>query len=216
MECRLLMKNQSIKLITYSMSLLLALYGGIINIPSLKAQTSNDRSSKKMSANNNKVLVQSKNWKNIQFYWKKLSSLERTKDYNANYEQIQKLQVQLESILKDVDNLKLQHLLTKEQCEYLKTFLQARLHYLEFSLGAVKCYKMSLLGSQIAQTRGDLEQRYDTLEKLFKEDKIDQKTFELTKNKILEDIKFIDDNSSADPKSHMDESITELIILLSK
>lgn len=216
MECRLLMKKQSIRLITYSMSLLLALYGGLINMPSSKAQINNNSSLKKMSANNNKVLVQSKNWKNIQFYWKKLNSLERTKDYNANYEQLQKLQVQLESILKDVDNLKLQHLLTKEQCEYLKTFIQARLHYLEFSLGAVKCYKMSLLGSQIAQTRGDLEQRYDTLEKLFKEDKIDQKTFELTKNKIREDIKFIDENGSNNAEANAVDGITDLIILLNK
>lgn len=210
------MKKQTIKFITYFISLLLLLYAGIMSMPSLKSQNNKDKSTNNVSKAKYGTLSQDKNWINIKTYWKKLNSVERKTDFNANYTQLQILQTQIDTININIENLKTSSLLTSEQSKYLTNLIKERLHYLEFSMGTVKCYKMSQLGNQIVQTRGDLEKRYDTLENLFKEDKIDQKTFELTKNTIIEDIKFIDENTSNDSKSKADESIMDLIILLNK
>lgn len=210
------MKQKSIKYIAYSITLLLALYGTVTSLPFLKAEFSSANTLNKVSNPQFKKLNQDKNWINIRAFWKKLNSLESKNDHNENFKQLQILQTQIDSVNKSIEILKVSSLLTIEQSKYLTNLIKERLHYLEFSMGTVKCYKMSQLGSQIVQTRSDLEKRYDTLEKLFQEDKIDQKTFDLTRSKIAEDIKFIDDNSYSEPKLQANEGITDLIILLNK
>lgn len=210
------MKQKTITYIAYSVALLLALYGTVTSLPILKAELNGGNSLNKVSNPQFKKLNQDKNWINIKAFWKKLSSLESKSDYNENFKQLQTLQTQINSVNKSIEYLKISSLLTSDQSKYLTNLIKDRLHYLEFSMGTVKCYKMSELGSKIAQTRGDLEKRYDTLENLFKEDKIDQKTFELTRSKIVEDIKFIDDNSYNEPKPQSNDGITELIILLNR
>ena len=210
------MKQKSIKYLAYSITLLLALYGTVTSLPFLKAEFSCANSLNKVSNPQFKKLNQDKNWVNIKAFWKKLNSLEGKNDYNENFKQLQMLKAQIDSVNRYIETLKVSSLLTIEQSKYLTNLINERLHYLEFSMGTVKCYKMSQLGSQIVQTRSDLEKRYDTLEKLFKEDKIDQKTFDLTRSKIAEDIKFIDDNSYSDPKLQANDGITDLIILLNK
>ena len=210
------MKQKSIKYLAYSITLLLALYGTVTSLPFLKAEFSCANSLNKVSNPQFKKLNQDKNWVNIKAFWKKLNSLEGKNDYNENFKQLQMLKAQIDSVNRYIETLKVSSLLTIEQSKYLTNLINERLHYLEFSMGTVKCYKMSQLGSQIVQTRSDLEKRYDTLEKLFKEDKIDQKTFDLTRSKIAEDIKFIDDNSYSEPKLQANDGITDLIILLNK
>lgn len=210
------MDNNPKKYIACCIGVLMAVYAVVVNIPSVRAQLNNESGINNMAINNNKELIQNKHWINIKAYWKKLNTLQENKAININYEQLQKLQEEIKTVNKDIDSLCALKLITVEQNKYLRDFIEERLSYLNYSMGVILCYRMSQMGSQVAQKRGDLEKRYDTLEKLFSEDKIDQKTFELTKNKLIEDIKFIDENGSNNTEFKSVEGITDLIILLNK
>lgn len=210
------MNNNQKKYITCCIGVLIGVYGAVINPTSLKAQTESSNIKDDIVINNYKELLQNKNWVKIHTFWKEMSALELQRDYDRDYGNFKELYDKKNNITINISLLRDSKLLTKKQSKYLNDLIYNRLSYLEYHIGFVECYKMTLLGSKVAQTKGDLEKRYETLEKLFKEDKIDQKTFELTKNKIVEDLKFIDENSNLDPKPQLDDYMTDLIILLNK
>ncbi|MEW5822287.1 MAG: hypothetical protein AB1782_18985 [Cyanobacteriota bacterium] len=169
----------------------------------------------KTSKINMSKLLNNTNWKNICKIWKNFNAAENKNNHNDNYKMMQILEKELPSVANNIDTLYKQGLLNTDQAEYLKSLFNERYHYLEFSLMLVKCYDMSELGYKIAQTRGELEKRYDTIQKLYSENKINSEVFKATSNQIIKDIKFIDDNSYSQKKK-TDQSLLELIIYLNK
>lgn len=182
----------------------------------LKAQQKRD----KTSIENVKVkldnLLKNRDWVFISNYWKKLNNLERNNDFNVNYNKLSSLNSDINKVKKSILSLKNAKLLNEKESEFLQTFFQERLSYLEFALGTVKCYDMSQMGSKIAQTRGDLETRYDVLQKLFEENKINTDTFHQTRKKIVEDISFIDENSYYEENKKTSGELIDLIIYINK
>ncbi|MEW5822285.1 MAG: hypothetical protein AB1782_18975 [Cyanobacteriota bacterium] len=163
----------------------------------------------------NNKLLKDKNWANINNFWKKLNKIERMQDYNSTYKLFEDSEKELNQIKNNINNLKNIGLINDKEKEYLLTLFEQRLRYIEFSLGMVKCYKMSLLGSKIANTRGELEKRYDIIQKLFEENKINSDTFKTTTEQIKHDLKFIDENSG-DQQYKTDSKLINLIIYLNK
>lgn len=204
------------KYITISIGILIAIYGGITNIISVKAESNKESTTGNMLNNKYNKLIHNKNWTNIKKFWKKINAIDIKEQNNSNFKNLQTLQEQLEKIKNNIEALKTLNLITLEQSQYLSNFIHARLSYLNYAMGRILCYKMSLIGAEVVKKRADLEKQYDILEKIFNENKIDQKTFELTKAKIIEDINFIDENTSINPKTENIEGMTDLLILLNK
>ncbi|MEW5822289.1 MAG: hypothetical protein AB1782_18995 [Cyanobacteriota bacterium] len=160
-------------------------------------------------------VINNNSWINICKYWKKLNTLESKSDYNKNYKMMDSFESEFENIKKDLNNLKNEGLIDQDQKGYLINLINERLAYLRYSLYLIKCYQASEIGTQITNSRKDLETRYDTLQKLFAENKISSKTFETTSNQIKQDLDFIDSNSEKQAILN-DKKLLNLIIYLNK
>ena len=115
-----------------------------------------------------------------------------------------------------IDVLFKEKLLTEEQKQFLISTINQRIGYLEYQIGFVSCYDMSQLGFEIVKRREDLEKRYDILEKLFKESKIDSNVFELARQKINEDMTFIEQNNSSASQKAYNKDLTNILIYLNE
>ncbi|MEW5822288.1 MAG: hypothetical protein AB1782_18990 [Cyanobacteriota bacterium] len=160
-------------------------------------------------------IIKTNNWKNICKYWKNLNALESQNDHNANYKMMQSLEEGFNKIKKDFDTLKNTGLLNQNQVDYLISLIDERINYLRFSLYLVKCYEASEIGTKIANTRKDLEKRYDTLQNLFITNKINSETFKTTTKQLQQDLEFLDSNSEKQ-KVLKDQKLLDLIIYLNK
>lgn len=192
-------------------------YSGVLN--NHNATIANDKDSNKVSESNKDQLqqiVNNKDWKELCKIWKKFSHLQSQKDYNKNYYMFEELEKEKDKFSSHLTNLLNSKLINQKEHDYLLNTFIERSGYLRFHMGLVKCYKMSLIGSKIAQTRGELEQRYDIIEKLFSEGKINSETFNNTRKQIFEEMQFIDDNSHETPELKGNNRLYNLIIYLNK
>lgn len=164
----------------------------------------------------NSLLTQNVNWIKLRNIWKELNKLESSNDPKVVRANFKEIEVYIPKAESHIDVLFKEKLLTEEQKDFLVTTINQRVGYLEYQIGFVSCYDMSQLGFEIVKHREDLEKRYDILEKLFKENKISSNAFELARQKINEDMTFIEQNSSSASSKAYNKDLTNLLIYLNE
>lgn len=162
------------------------------------------------------LLTQNASWIKLCKIWKELNKLESDSDPNIIRANFKNVEVSLPKANSYIDVLFKEKLITEEQKEFLLTTISQRIGYIEYQIGFVSCYDMSQLGFEIVKRREDLEKRYDILEKLFKENKIGSDAFELARQKIDEDMSFIEQNNYSASKKPYNKDLTNLLIYLNK
>lgn len=183
---------------------------------SVKAQNQKVNKTNNISNSRIKSLEKDKSWNELRILWKKLNNFKTGQDYNKNYaayKELEKGNLKVDGVLNNLLNSKL---ITPKEKEFLYRLFLERLNYLEFELGFVTCYKMTSIGSKIAETRGDLEKKYDIIEKLFKEQKINSETFKTTRQTISEDISFIQKNTYGLTENSVSADTIDLLIYLNQ
>lgn len=178
------------------MSLLLGLYGGYSNNSQVKADNKNINQSKNQVPSKFTQLSENNNWLALCKLWKKLSKLDNEYNPRKSWSIFEVLRTDYAGVNGWVSSLESVHLISLDEGRFIRDIFHDRFSYLEFRNGVVKCYDTSLSFNQIVQTRDDLENRYDILEKLFNENKINSETLSITKNKIIEDLNAIGHGSS--------------------
>lgn len=176
------------KSITYFLCLLLAIAGSTYSNTASEAQTKTNQ----LANNSQNKIFKSSNWVKLRQVWKKINKLEIKDDFNGDWNVKQKKLTILQNSSKAyISALHKAELTDDSENRFLTKLFNDRLGFLEYQMGLVLCYEISMLGSKIVEKRQDLENRYDLLEKLYKKNKVSTETFELTKKKIKEDLEFI-------------------------
>lgn len=206
------MISNSKKLIILMLSLTVSLFNACSNNNASNAEKLVETS--KISLNNQ--LIKTSNWKKLGTIWKQINKLESSNDQTFPSDQYKELTTYLPEAKSSINALYDNKLLSEEEKEFLITIISQRVSYLEYKLGFISCYDMTQLGFEIIKHRDDLENRYDILEKLFKENKIGSEAFELTKQKINEDIIFIEQNEYSSSKKEYNKDLTNLLIYLNR
>ncbi|MEW5822286.1 MAG: hypothetical protein AB1782_18980 [Cyanobacteriota bacterium] len=197
------------------LSLLLSFIGVSQYIISSKNTPENQFNKTNSDNNLYKDLIKNKSWQNISIYWKKLNGFKPQQDHKNTFKLFENSEKELLLVEKNIANLKTDGLINDQEKEYLLKLFKQRLGYLQYAMGIVECYKMTSLGSKIAETRGDLEKRYDTIQKLYSENKINSEVFKATSKQITQDLKFIDDNLK-DQEATVNQNIINLVIYLNQ
>lgn len=156
-------------------------------------------------------LFNSNDWENLKNTWKRINKLNTNPNAKIDWNATQSLMNELESnSQKYIDVLHKAGNINDEEKNFLARLFSERLSYLQYQMGLIMCYEMSMVGSQIAEKRDDLENRYDILEKLYKENKVSSQTFEFTRKKIIEDMEFINKHEPFNYNNKYIELITNL------
>ena len=145
---------------------------------------------------------------------KKLTRLKAKSDNSVVFTELQDVRKQLVLLKEYLNTLENKKLLTSDEVKFINDKFNKRFDYLEYEMGFVDCYEMSQIGFQITQHYSDLEKRYKTLDKLFEEGKINSETFNIAKLKIVEDMKFIKENSSQASEKPLTEKEIQLLLYL--
>lgn len=207
------MINKNKKNIILFISLILTIVSG--GTYQLIAQNKTPVTINKNNPSKDTKLLTNDNWKGLKLIWKKYSNLQFEGVYNQDdfkkFQELKSLSSKIDAYLNGLEKSKL---LTMEEKNYILHLFDARLHYLEYKAGFIKCYDMTMIGFEITKKYDDLENRYDTLEKLFKENKINENTYRVTREKIKEDLTFIQENSHKDNDKKLNDNFIELVTLL--
>lgn len=213
-------------------SLILSLYGGLSNNSSVKAAKGKANQSNEQM--NPRILKLNKNvnWQALSKFWKQLNSLTidfSPKDGPEALSPGASSETESENNLKTVgflrkgysdvngylDALVKANLLSSTERSFLIQLIQERFNYLQFKVGLIMCYEPSLAAYKIWQSRDDLEIQYDIIEKLYKQQKINPATFENARQRIIEDINFVQKSDNASEKP-VDKELVDILIYLNK
>ncbi|MEW5822294.1 MAG: hypothetical protein AB1782_19020 [Cyanobacteriota bacterium] len=133
-------------------------------------------------------LKTNKDWQAISSIWKDLNHFKGNNDYNKSRDKLTRLKNSVEKAKNNLNNLVNKKLLTADESNFIDAVLNQRLHHVERSVGLVTCYKPSPEGIKNMTTKSELEERYDTIEKLYKQNKINSETFKTTSQQIKKDL----------------------------
>lgn len=161
-------------------------------------------------------LIKDPDWIKLSNYWKKLNHLQLKIDSPNRFELFQPVINERDKVLSYLNGLLNKRLLSNAGKNYLQGIIDQRYEYLNYKFGMVKCYDMSEMGYKITLKREDLENQYDILERLYKEKKINSETFSTTKKKLVEDLKFIDNNNNMPSQKQTNTELIELLLYLNK
>lgn len=155
-------------------------------------------------------------WRNISNYWKKIDQTNQNDNFNALVEVYKKLEEGLILVKADLETLYKQKYLNENQYNYLNNEIGRKLLISKRNNSMITCYEATSQVDKREIIQSDLEQRYETIEKLFQEGKINTETFEITSKQILEDLQDLYKLNNPDSKEPFDATIAELMINLNK
>jgi hypothetical protein len=200
----------------FSLSLLLSFCGFTALNIKLNALAEKEKPANYSSNSKQQKLTTNPDWKELANTWKKLNHLETTHNNNQTYKTYENLNKEVSRVLTLIDKLQKSNLLSENEAFFSKDTLQERFGFLQYQMGIVTCYKMSQLGLQIADRRAQAEKKYDKLENLYKENKINTATFEETKKELIKDIDFIKSHSYESEQKIYNSQMVNLLVLLNK
>lgn len=157
--------------------------------------------------NNYDILSQNPNWQELSKIWKKLNHFDENYSHKSLNEQREQYTTLNNGIYKTIDALKSTQLLTEDEVDYINNILNTRLLYLERRYNLLMCRRML----PPVDDEQNLEKRFDTLERLYKEGKVNSETYTLTKQKLNQDLKQLKIN---DQRYHYKQDYLNLILLL--
>ncbi|MEW5822290.1 MAG: hypothetical protein AB1782_19000 [Cyanobacteriota bacterium] len=211
------MIKKNIKEVIVFLGILMSFYNGLNSTLNAEIKPVKNNNQSRVDQSKYSKLTGNPNWQKISKVWKDLNHFEISKMYNkADFEKIRSLEEDIQKTKSWLNALEKAGFISLVEKNYLERVISERYGYLEFKTGFVLCYEMSQIGMEINKKRDDLENRFDLLEKLFKENKINSETYKQAKEAILNDYKFIDHNESIDQKEQINKELVELIILLGK
>ncbi|MEW5822292.1 MAG: hypothetical protein AB1782_19010 [Cyanobacteriota bacterium] len=156
------------------------------------------------------------NWQKVSNTWKNFNKLEYIKDYNKLTDEFNNLEKEMNIALIKLEQLEKARLITTEEQNYISLLFKDRMNHLQGSFGMYTCYQPTMDGGKIVNTKQDLENRYDIIEKLFKEKKINSETFTKTRRQIIEDLKVLEKSDYTLKKKQINANLIDLIINLNK
>lgn len=135
-----------------------------------------------------KKLTNSNHWKNLKCYWKELNSISKEMNFANKMEMFARLSnnnlgsfdSKISNIIENISKLEL---VNKEALIFIKNAILERYNHIQQEHGIVTCYMMGGIAEE-RKALNELENQYILLDKMFKEDKINSKTYELTKETI--------------------------------
>ncbi|MEW5822291.1 MAG: hypothetical protein AB1782_19005 [Cyanobacteriota bacterium] len=196
------------------LSMISSFFWSITNMVTSKEPDNKDKH-RNTSLNNVKDnLFKNNNWKKLTVMWKKLNELDSLNPKGTHYTVLNNLRPSIDKSESIIKTLEQSLLLNAEESRFLKALFKERYHYLEYHFGFIDCYEMSMMGFQIIDKRDDLEKRYDILEKCFKDNKLNSETYKTAKEKLVEDLEFIETNKYSENKTNINDKFIDLVIHL--
>lgn len=184
------------KILILAISLTLSLQSGITNLALAEKKDNKTVSNKEL---HREELFKNNNWQQLVKIWKSIHEIAATKAENKTYELLTKSRENAKNL---IDGLKTSKLITVEESEFLEKIINSRIRYLEYAAGIADCYYMIPGGVESLKKREDLEKRYEILDQIFKENKINTETFEKTKAQIADNIIFLEANEKTKPSKN--------------
>lgn len=135
-----------------------------------------------------KRLVQSVDWIKLKKIWKELNHFKDNKGFLATSKYFEKIENDFKSAFSTLIGSKL---LTDSEKNFFEKLFNDRVEYLKHTSYQSACYQLCDSFETIIKTRKDLEDRYDTLEKLFKQKKINLDAYKTAKESIIKDLEVL-------------------------
>lgn len=149
------------------------------------------------------------NWLKLSQIWKNLNNIPADKRNLKGHDSMMSLQKNLGDYFNNLIKAKL---ITQDEKNLLLDLFNKRFDDLKFRMGIVTCYEPLPPGDNPASAGMDLEERYQILQKLADENKINSETYNTTKKYIEKDLKII--NKASNQK--LNNQFVDLIYYLSK
>lgn len=131
-----------------------------------------------------KALNNNQDWQVLRKIWKQCNHFDEeygNKSLNEQREQFSKIN---NNVYKNIDSLKRSQLLTEDEANYINYIINTRLTYLERRYTLLMCRRML----PPVRMEKNLEERFDTLERLYKDGKLNSDAYKIAKQKLKEDL----------------------------
>lgn len=201
--------NKKIYIIT-TLILLLAIYNasdeGVIAQQAIQQKVQTIHESRKI---NYDQLSKNENWQELCKIWKILNHFDENYAHKGLDKQREQFTAINNALYKNIDPLKASNLLTEDEVFYIRNLIDTRLLYLERRYNLVMCRRM-LPPVDVEQ---NLEKRFDVLERLYKDGKVNSETYTATKQKLVDDLKQL---NLYDGRSNYKQNYLNLLLLLNK
>ena len=191
----------------------------LFGVSQLQAEENNimtdNNDSKKLETNNiNRLaLFDDEDWLKLTKMWKNLGKALNTRNMNELGALLVPMAPESKNgYKKHLTNLLNKKLITKEEYNFISQTIQERYYHVYSTVGLATCYMTGGIPEQ-RQTLNNLDSRYKILEDLYQKGKIPADTYEVSKNKILEDMTLLKDkyyNNDTPVKPEYVELIMEL------
>ncbi|MEW5820266.1 MAG: hypothetical protein AB1782_08760 [Cyanobacteriota bacterium] len=168
-----------------------------------------------------KELTNCNHWKNLKRYWKELSSISLEMNFTNKMEMFARLSnnsgsfdSKINNIIENIDKLEL---VNEEALIFIKNAILDRFNHIQQEHGIVTCYMMGGIAEE-RKALNELENQYILLDKMFKEEKINSKTYELTKEAIYNSFEEVIKikSSYSNNQSQLNKSFIDYIVELNK
>lgn len=208
------MKRKYKYYLTVLISLLIPFTASACNSKNLQVNSEPPKGINKFDKARINNLEKDSNWNSVRNYWVSLNHIGPRKNFESLIKYFDDLRKQLPDINNNLAVLVHDHLISQEEKDFIYSMIESRLFHLEGTFGAFTCYEPTIDGGQVMELRTNLEEQYDLLENLFKENKINQQTFSTIQQKLLKDINQIQAKENDTNKAN--DNLTELIMYLNK
>lgn len=161
-------------------------------------------------------LLKNKNWREVSRFWKEFNHFEGLEQKSIPRKPFVKFEKKLPFIQYNLEALVKEHLLTNKEKDFIYAVFQDRLARYEHDNNLAMCRRviMPMMGG--TNKKYDLEKRYDLLEKLFKEGKLNSETFKSMQKQIVDDMNAMKPNDWYLFDKDINKSNVSLIMYLNK
>ena len=211
------MKKKIKSYIIVFLSLILAIFNATSNNMSVKAKEIANNEQTDLDTSRINRLNKNNDWLAVKKFWINLNHFNNdSNDSTPSIKRFEKLSANKDSVEQSLQDLVRLDLLSEKESSLILNVIYTRLSHLERMVGYVTCYKPSPAGFNILKTKNELENQYDILEKLYKENKITETAFNNAKIQIIKNISYLKKEALKEENEVITDSEAALLIYLNQ